>query len=147
PRLLGPRTRMVVVNFPHNPTGASLTPEEQRELLAATERAGAYLVWDGAFSELTYGRPPLPEPVDFPHAISMGTMSKAYGLPGLRVGWCIAAPAILDRFVRLRDYTTLHLSPLVEFVAQKAMENAELLVGLRLEQARGSLEILARWME
>jgi capreomycidine synthase len=147
PRLLGPRTRMVVVNFPHNPTGASLTPEEQRELLAATERAGAYLVWDGAFSELTHGRPPLPEPVDFPHAISMGTMSKAYGLPGLRVGWCIAAPAILDRFVRLRDYTTLHLSPLVEFVAQKAMENAELLIGLRLDQARGNLEILARWME
>jgi capreomycidine synthase len=147
PRLLGPRTRMVVVNFPHNPTGVSLAPEEQRELLAATERAGAYLVWDGAFSELTYDRPPLPEPVDFPHAVSMGTMSKAYGLPGLRVGWCIAAPAILERFVRLRDYTTLHLSPLVEFIAQKAMEKADLLLDLRRAQARSNLEVLTRWAE
>jgi capreomycidine synthase len=147
PRLLGPHTKMVVVNFPHNPTGVSLTPEEQAELLAATARAGAYLVWDGAFSELTHDRPPLPEPVGHPHALSMGTLSKAYGLPGLRVGWCIAAPEVLERFVRMRDYTTLHLSPLVEFVAQKAMENAGRLVGMRMEQARGNLELLARWIE
>jgi len=145
--LLGPRTRMVVVNFPHNPTGASLTLEEQRHLIAAVERVGAYLVWDGAFSHLPHGRPPLPEPLDAPHAVSMGTMSKAYGLPGLRVGWCLAAPAVLERFIRLRDYMTLHLSPLVEFVAQKALERADLLLRMRLEQARTNLDLLAGWMD
>src|SRR5437764_905113 len=74
PRLLGPRTRMAVVNFPHNPTGVSLTPGEQRELLATTERIGAYLVWDGAFAELTYDSPPLPALVGPPPALSMGSL-------------------------------------------------------------------------
>lgn len=146
-RLLGPRTKMVVVNFPHNPTGVSITPDEQQELLAATERVGAYLVWDGAFAELSYDGPPLPEMVGHPRVLSMGTLSKAYGLPGLRVGWCLTTPEILARFVRLRDYTTLHLSPLVELVAQKVMENADRLVRMRLDQARINREIVARWIE
>lgn len=144
--LLTPKTRMVVVNFPHNPTGVSITPEEQRELIDAVEEAGAWLVWDAAFAEMTYDRPPLPEPIDSPRALSMGTMSKAYGLPGVRVGWCLAAPEILERFVRIRDYTTLHLSPLVEFVAQKAMENADRLVRMRLDQARRNLALLEEWV-
>ncbi|HBL30662.1 MAG TPA: capreomycidine synthase [Acidobacteria bacterium] len=146
--LLGERTRMVVVNFPHNPTGVSITQDEQRRLIAAVDRVGAYLVWDGAFARLPLdGRAPLPEPLDYPRAVSMGTMSKAYGLPGLRVGWCLAAPAVLERFIRIRDYLTLHLSPLVEIVAQKALEKADVLLRLRLEQAGRNLDLVARWID
>jgi capreomycidine synthase len=125
-RLVTSSTRMVVVNFPHNPTGATLTPGEQDALLAACARAGAYLVWDGAFADLTYDAPPLPDPATrYERAVSMGTLSKAYGLPGLRVGWCLAAPSVLDRMARLRDYLTLHLSPLVELLATAAVEHAD----------------------
>ncbi|MCB1034054.1 MAG: capreomycidine synthase [Acidobacteria bacterium] len=146
-RLVTPSTRMVVVNFPHNPTGATLTREEQQELIEICREAGAYLVWDGAFAELTYGAPPLPDPVlEYEKAISMGTMSKAYGLPGLRVGWCLAAPEVLERFVLLRDYTLLHLSPLVELVAGKVFEQTHRLVGLRLEEAKANREVLSRWI-
>jgi aspartate/methionine/tyrosine aminotransferase len=60
--MIGPSTRMVVLNFPHNPTGAHVEPREQREVIAACARVGAYLVWDGAFSEITYEGPPLPDP-------------------------------------------------------------------------------------
>jgi capreomycidine synthase len=144
--LLTPKVKMLVVNFPHNPTGASISRAEQQRLIAAVARIGAYLVWDGAFAEITYDEPPLPEPLQYPLALSMGTMSKAYGLPGLRVGWCLAAPEILEQLVRVRDYTTLHLSPLVEFVAQRVMENAALIVGRRLQQARANREIVAAWM-
>ncbi len=145
--LIGPGTRMVVVNFPHNPTGATLTPEEQEELLWLVEAAGAYLVWDGVFSELTYEAPPLPEPVlRCERVLSIGTLSKAYGLPGLRVGWCFAAPGLLQRLVETRDHVTLHLSPLVEFVAAKAIAGGELLVGLRLQQARANRALLAAWV-
>ncbi|MEA2694767.1 MAG: hypothetical protein QOJ16_4154 [Acidobacteriota bacterium] len=144
--LLTPQVKMVVVNFPHNPTGASISRDEQRRLIAAADRIGAYLVWDGAFAEITYDEPPLPEPLDYPRAVSQGTMSKAYGLPGLRVGWCLAAPEILERFIRVRDYTTLHLSPLVELVAQRVMKNAAVIVGRRLEQARINRGQLAQWI-
>lgn len=147
-RLLGPRTRMVVVNFPQNPTGASVTPEEQRALVEIVARHGSYLVWDNAFSEITYRRPPLPDPTAlYERAISMGTLSKCFGLPGLRVGWCIASPEVLAGCIRWRDYITLHLSPLVERLASAAIAHAERLVQPRLEQARSNLEVVAEWLD
>ncbi|HWN43351.1 MAG TPA: capreomycidine synthase [Thermoanaerobaculia bacterium] len=145
--LLGSGTRMVVVNFPHNPTGTSLSPEQHQRLLAIVARTGAYLVWDNAFGELTYEHDPLPDPIlTYERAISMGTLSKAFGLPGLRVGWCLAAPVVLQQLVHLRDYVTLHLSPLIELIATRVIEECPVLIGIRLEQARKNLEILAMWM-
>ena len=146
-RLINSRTRMVVVNFPHNPTGASLSLEEQNELVEAAARVDAYLVSDAAFAELTYNGAPLPAPVYYERAITMGTLSKAFGLPGLRVGWCLASPDVLARFALLRDYTNLHLSPLVELIAQRAIEQAPVLVGKRLQQARVNLAMLDAWCE
>jgi capreomycidine synthase len=146
-RQVGPRTRMVIVNFPHNPTGTSITREEQEELVRIVSGVGAYLVWDAAFAELTYDRPPLPDPVfGYERALSMGTLSKAYGLPGLRVGWCLAQPEILQRLVLLRDYISLSLSPLVELIAQRAIEEGDTLVTMRREQARRNLARLAKWL-
>lgn len=146
-RILTPTTRMVVVNFPQNPTGASLTPEEQRHLVDVVARSGAYLIWDNAFGEITYGRPPLPDPTSsYERAISMGTLSKCFGLPGLRVGWCIAAPEVLERCILWRDYVTLHLSPLVETIAAAAISQAEILIDPRRAQARSNLEILRGWL-
>jgi capreomycidine synthase len=146
-RLIGPRTRMVVVNFPHNPTGVSVTLAQQRELIALAANVGAYLVWDQAFADLTYEEAPLPDPgLYYERAVTMGTLSKAYGLPGLRVGWCLAAPEVLSRFIRLRDYLTLHLSPLVEMIARRAIEKGDLLLSPRLRQAHANREILTRWM-
>ena len=144
--LISPKTRMIVVNFPHNPTGASLTLAEQEELIELAASAGAYLVWDAAFAELTYDGPVLPDPGErYDRAITLGTLSKAYGLPGLRVGWCLASPEVLENLVLLRDYTTLHLSPLVEYVATRAIENADVLLKPRLAQARHNLELLSAW--
>jgi capreomycidine synthase len=145
-RLIGSRTAMVILNFPHNPTGASLTLEEQSELLSAVEQVGAHLVWDAAFAELTYDGKPLPDPhLRYDRCISLGTLSKAYGLPGLRIGWALAAPDTLARCIELRDYITLHLSPLVELIAQRAIEQADHLLSLRLPQIRANLAILTEW--
>lgn len=145
--LLGPRTRMVVVNFPHNPTGSTLTPAEQRELLARVARVGAFLVWDGAFTELTYDDPPLPDPHHlYERAVSMGTLSKAFGLPGLRLGWCLASPELLERFAHSRDYTLLHLSPLVELLAERAIDCADRLIGPRLATARRHRVRVGEWL-
>jgi len=145
--LIGPRTRLIVLNFPHNPTGATLAPEGLAALVAAAAKVGAYLLWDDAFGALTYDAPPLPDPtLLYERAILIGTLSKAYGLPGLRVGWCVAAPEVLDRCVRLRDYTTLHLSPLVERIASAAIAGTEALVGPRLAQARANRATVLAWI-
>ncbi|AVH69215.1 aspartate aminotransferase [Nostoc sp. 'Lobaria pulmonaria (5183) cyanobiont'] len=147
-RLITPRTRMVIVNFPHNPTGASLTKKEQDALIDAVAEVGAYLVWDAAFADIVYEGSPLPNPnLRYKRSISMGTFSKCYGLPGLRFGWCLASPEMLERFVHLRDYMTLHLSPLVELIAHRVVEKADNLLSIRLQQARVNLNILSKWVE
>ena len=144
--LIGPHTKAIIVNFPHNPTGTSLTRDEQARLIAAADSAGAYLIWDAAFTKLTYDSDPLPDPVRFyERAISIGTLSKAYGLPGLRIGWCITSKEVLKACERLRDYINLHLSPLVELIARHAIENGDKLCSIRLRQARHNLELLSSW--
>jgi aspartate/methionine/tyrosine aminotransferase len=145
--LVSPLTRMVVVNFPHNPTGASLSAEQFYELIDIVSGVGAYLVWDAVFAEITYGSSPLPDACSlYNKAISIGTLSKAYGLPGLRVGWCLAAPEVLARCVHWRDYTTICLSPLVELIAQRVIEQADCLLNIRLKQAHTNLVILTQWV-
>ena len=147
-RVISPRTRMVIVNFPHNPTGASIDLRQQNELIDIVADAGAYLVWDAAFAELTFKGAPLPPPGRrYERSISFGTLSKAYGLPGLRVGWCVAPQHVLARCAVLRDYVSLHLSPLVELIARRAIEQARVLVGIRLKQLRTNLEIVSEWIE
>src|SRR5262249_121923 len=107
---------------------------------------GAYLVWDAVFAELTYDGKHLPDPCGYyDRCISLGTLSKAYGLPGLRVGWALASPDILARCIELRDYITLHLSPLVELIAQRAIEGSDRLLNLRLPQIHANLAILTEW--
>ncbi|MER7672500.1 capreomycidine synthase [Kitasatospora sp. NPDC096128] len=141
------RTRMIVVNFPCNPTGSTLAPQEQRELVAIAARSGCYLVWDGAFTELTYDQDPLPDPGGwYDRTVSFGTLSKAYGLPGLRVGWCLAAPEVLDRCARVRDYVSLHLSPMVELVAERVVRHGDALVGRRRDLATANRAVLAGWI-
>ena len=146
--LINSRTRAVVVNFPHNPTGASLSIGQQKELLEAVAGVGAYLVWDGAFAEMSYDTQPLPDPFNlYERAISMGTLSKAFGLPGLRVGWCLAPAEVLESCVHLRDYLTLHLSPLTELIAQRTIEKADVLLSIRRTEVKRNLAVLTRWVE
>ena len=139
---------MVVVNFPHNPTGTTVNAAEQRQIIEAVAGVNAYLVWDAAFNALTHdGEGLLANPsLIYDRAITLGTLSKGYGLAGLRVGWCVAPPELLGDFVHWRDYTTLYLSPLVEAVAQRAVERADALLAPRLERARKNLDVVAAWV-
>src|SRR6266545_3091312 len=122
------RPRMIVANFPHNPTGVSITRAEQDELVAIAAECGAWLVWDNAFGEITYTGDPLPLPRRYDRCICFGTLSKSYGLAGLRVGWCLAPPDLLARMAVLRDYIALYVSPVLEFFAELAVRNADRIV-------------------
>lgn len=139
---------MVVVNFPHNPTGATLSPEQQLDLVQRVARSGAYLLWDGACEDLAEKADRLPCPNSlYDRSISLGTLSKSFGAPGLRVGWLAASDGILRRCVQLRDYLTLHLSPLIERIALSVLRRPEALLELRWRQVTKNLQVLAQWVE
>lgn len=145
--LLNSQTRMVVVNFPNNPTGAALTPAMQQDLIELVRKYNAYLFWDSAFVDLSYGVSPLPDPWTlYERTITIGTLTKAYGLSGMRIGWCLAAPDILRQCIRIREYTNLNLSPLTQYLAQKVIENLDVVLARRLQQAEVNLHILDNWV-
>lgn len=144
--LVTERTRAIIVNFPQNPTGTSLTEAELGRLLAIAGSVGAYLLWDAAFADLGYDAAPLPDAsTRYERAVSFGTFSKGFGLPGLRFGWCLGPPGLLAECVRIRDYTTLHVSPLIELLALGVLKNADAFVGPRLKQAEINRNTLRDW--
>lgn len=145
-KLVSERTRAIVVNFPHNPTGTMLDPAGYSDLLELADATGCYLFWDAAFGEMAHDRPPLPDPHPaLDRCISFGTLSKAYGLPGIRVGWCIAPPALLPGLIRLRDYVSISTSPLNEAIAARVLRQADRILTPRLETARRNRALLIDW--
>ncbi|MFD4748849.1 capreomycidine synthase [Streptomyces rubiginosohelvolus] len=145
---LTPRTRAIVVNFPHNPTGATLTRGQYDVLLDLVEEHGCHLLWDASFAELSHDADPLPEPTDrLARALSFSTLSKSYGLPGLRVGWCIAPPDLIPDMVRLRDYLTISTSPHSEHLGAVVLEQAEKVLAPHRAHVAGNRRLLLEWAQ
>jgi aspartate/methionine/tyrosine aminotransferase len=122
--LLRPETRLVAVNFPNNPTGALPDPDTWAALVALCEERGIRLFSDEVYRGLeSEGTQPLPQAADrSPTALSMGVMSKAYGLPGLRIGWLACRDrAVLERLETRKHYTTICNAGPSELIATYAL--------------------------
>ena len=122
--LLRPETRLVVVNFPHNPTGHLPTPEEFAALLAIVRRHGAWLLCDEMYRGLeTLSADRLPSAADrYERAIVLAGLSKTHGLPGLRAGWLIVRdPAVREALINWKHYTTICPPAPVERLAAAAL--------------------------
>lgn len=123
-RAVTPRTRVIVINFPHNPTGAHIAPDVQRRLIDIADSVGAVLLSDEVYRGLEYrGEQSLSPAADLSEtAVSLGVMSKSFALPGLRIGWLATRNvALLDRIARLKDYTTICASAPSEVLALMAL--------------------------
>ena len=102
---LTPRTALVVLTNLHNPSSAFAEPAAIAAIAAAAERIGAHVFIDEVYLELTAGKGGT-SPVTPPQgcrAVVTGSLTKAYGLSGLRCGWILAPPALAERMRRLND--------------------------------------------
>ncbi len=92
-RLVTDRTKLIVINSPHNPTGALLSQQDLERIAGIADRAGAWVLSDEAYRWIAHpGGVELAGPFRdvYPKSVSIGTMSKFFGLPGLRLGWMAA---------------------------------------------------------
>jgi aspartate/methionine/tyrosine aminotransferase len=118
------RTRVIVINFPHSPTGAHIDKDVQRRLVDIAERSGALLFSDEVYRGLEHREGELlPPAADLSErAVSLGVMSKAFALAGLRIGWLASTNSdLLARVARLKDYTTICSSAPSEILAIMAL--------------------------
>lgn len=139
------RTKVVVVNFPHNPTGFLPTSEFVHELSVLSDRHGFVIFSDEVYRGLELDRsdrlPALADVND--RAVSLGVMSKTYGLAGLRIGWIVTRNEQLFRsLAAFKDYTTICNSAPSEFLATQALRHAEVIVDRNLQIIRGNLNRL-----
>jgi len=138
-------TRLVVVNFPHNPTGYLPSRSEFEALVDLVGRRGIYLFSDEMYRRLEIeDNATLPAACElYDRAISLSGLSKAYGLPGLRIGWLATSVAdVLERVTRLKDYTTICNSAPSEILATIALRNREAILKSQLTRLRNNLGLL-----
>ena len=144
-RLLRANTRLVVVNFPHNPTGYLPAQDEFAALLDLVRECGAYLLSDEMyrFLEIEPGTT-LPAACDvYPRAFSLFGLSKTFGLPGLRVGWLASQDVeVLEEISRYKDYTTICGSAPSEILGIIALLNREKIINQQTRRVRRNLAVL-----
>lgn len=125
-RLLRPATRLVYVNTPHNPTGTQMPRPVLDRLVELCAERGAVLFCDEVYRELEHDPAArLPAACDlYVRAVSLGTVSKTYGLPGLRTGWIACRDdALREAIVAVKLYTTICSSAPSELLAALALRH------------------------
>jgi aspartate/methionine/tyrosine aminotransferase len=148
--LVTPRTKVIIVNTPHNPTGAMLPPEEAARVYAIADRVGATVIGDEAYRWLAVpdGAPFAPPMHDFgARGVSVGTLSKPFGLPGLRIGWIAGPPALIQACWAMRDYISLSPGKLNDALACLAVRHRDAIVARNRRIISANLETAHRWMD
>jgi len=143
-RSITDQTRVVVINVPHNPTGFVPTQAFLQELSALSERYGFIVFSDEVYRGLEHGCTTLPAFADInPRAVSLGVLSKTYGLPGLRIGWIATRnEALYHDIAAFKDYTTICSSAPAEFLATLALRHRKPIVERNLGIIRDNLDLL-----
>jgi aspartate/methionine/tyrosine aminotransferase len=143
---LRPETTFVSLTCPHNPTGTTMTLDELDTVIALVEANGSRLVFDETYREMSF---PAPLPVAASRSdrvISVSSVSKTYGLPGLRMGWILSHDAeLMETFLAAKEQIFICNSIVDEALAFQALEQRS----TTLPAIRGRIEdhrsIVAHW--
>jgi aspartate/methionine/tyrosine aminotransferase len=149
-RLLRPATKLIYINSPHNPTGTQMPPATFERVLALAAESEIVLLSDEVYRGLEH------DPGDrltaacdrYPRAISLGAVSKAHGLPGLRIGWLACRdPELLERVKDVKLYTTICSSAPSELLVALALRHADRLIAASRELVLSNLPVLDSLLE
>lgn len=143
-------TRVIVINCPHNPTGYLMPKEQFENVIEIARKYNLYLFSDEVYRFLEY------EPSDrlsaacdlYEKAISLGVMSKAFGLAGLRIGWIATQDRTLyKKMCAFKDFTTICNSAPSEFLATIALRNKEQILQRNLSIIEKNLALLTPFFQ
>ena len=151
-RRLSPATKLVVLASPQNPSGVAIAPAALREVLAAMAETcpAAFLIVDETYREAAYGEDPVAESAVSlsPRVISVASLSKCHGAPGLRLGWAVTRdPAVSQQLVLGKFNTVISCSPLDEALALRLLAGSAGLMSQRRRHLAEALSVTAHWVE
>jgi len=146
-----PKTKLIAVCNPNNPTGYILTAEEMKAIIHAAAEVGAFILADEVYTgaeRLTdketpsfYGQ--------YDKVLSSGSMSKAYGLPGLRLGWSVGPTDTINNILRRHEYTTISTSVFSNQLATLALSSKvrPRIIQRTRNYIRKGFPLLQQWVE
>ena len=142
-----PQTRLVSITCPHNPTGTMLTESQLRELAALTASRGCRLLVDETYRELAYdGALPMAASLG-EHVISVSSLSKAYGVPGIRIGWLVTKDAALrELFLAAKEQINICGSVVDEWIAEQILARRQQCLPRTLAEMRSRRECVSEWI-
>ncbi len=146
--LIDARTRLIVINNPHNPTGAVIEEPTLSQICRLAEDCGAYVLCDEAYRGLYIQEDMhVPSAVDLStRAIATGSFAKPFSLAGLRLGWIAAPDEVIADCLIHRDYTTISCGRLDEHLALLALSHLDKLMERNLTLLRRNFQIVDDWV-
>ena len=132
-----PRTKLVIINSPSNPSGAVLNREEFEKILAITARKGVMLMSDECYCHFVYEGQPFSiaaSPDARKHVIIVGSLSKTYAMTGWRVGYGLAPPALVSSMLKLQSHSTSNPNSIAQKAAVEAVRGPQESVGQMLSE-------------
>lgn len=140
-----PDTKLAVINFPHNPTGSMISHLQLQMMVDQCRDFDSWLFSDEVFRGLEYRDADRLSPVAsiYEKGISLGVMSKAYGLGGVRIGWIACQDtSLIQRLHEIKQYLSICNSRADEVLASIALKNRETLLSQNVEIIQNNLQII-----
>lgn len=146
-KLLKPQTKLISITTPHNPTGVALADTTLKAVVALGEKSGVKVLVDETYRDMSFvPKPPVAASLS-PNAISVSSMSKSYGIPGIRVGWIVCQDVkLLERFLAAKEQIGICGSIIDEAIAEVALADAPRFMEGVDKQLREALAIVEDWI-
>jgi len=145
-RLADSNTKLILLNSPHNPTGATISDSEMEALHDFTAERGIQLVSDEVYHPIYHGRQ-TKSAARLPHATVISDLSKAFSIPGVRTGWMIEHDAQRrQQYWTARAYFSVSNTTTGEILSEIAIRKPDVVLGKAQETATRNLKLLERFM-
>jgi aspartate/methionine/tyrosine aminotransferase len=141
-------TKAIIINIPHNPTGYMMPREKLDMVVEIAKKNDIFIFSDEVYRFLEYDeKDRLPGVADlYDKGVSLGVMSKALALPGLRIGWIATKDkALMEKIASFKDYTSICSSAPSEFLSALALRNKDTIIKRNLDIIRSNLKILDKF--
>ena len=147
-RAITPQTKLVSITVPHNPTGAMMTAAEVAEVVEITRKAGVYLLVDETYREMSFTGVLPYAAIQADHVMSVASFSKAFGLPGIRIGWLMTKnKKLMETFLAAKEQIQICGSALDEEIAFQFYQKRADFLPTILANLKRRFEIVKSWMK
>lgn len=147
--LVGNDTKLICLNNPNNPTGAVIPDEMLEKIVEIAKKSNSYILCDEVYRGLNHNGKTFGKSVAdiYNKGISTGSMSKVFSLAGLRLGWVVANPDIISTINHQREYNTISVGMIDDYLASLAIENRDKIIKRNLSKIAIGKDILLNWVK